>query len=826
MSQTPKLPVEEIYAPLKSWLADHATALVIAPPGAGKTTGIPLALLDAPWLKNQTIILLEPRRLAARAAAARMAETLSEPIGQTVGFRVRGESKVSGKTRIEVVTEGIFSRKILDDPSLEGVGCVIFDEFHERSLDADLGLAFARDAQTVLRDDLRLLIMSATLDGDRVLGLLPDAGRFESLGRGFPIETHYLGRNQSLPMEQDIARHVARLSAKLTAEKAETMLVFLPGQGEIHRVGRFLDETGLVAHIEVHKLFGAMDYGDQARTLARNASGRPKIVLATAIAETSLTLDRVSMVVDCGLSRLGRFDPARGTVRMVTERVSKASADQRRGRAGRTQAGDAYRLWDAEQDRSLIPFAKPEILETDLSQLALSLRLWGAKSTEGLALLDHPPQAAMDEAVKLLQVLGALDVTGDLTAHGKAIAQLPMAPRLAHMLIRAAENGAAEQGANLAVLLSENGLGGKVTDLDTRLEALSRDRSSKISQARMLAQGWARQAQALTKTQLKHGNNAKFSHHLLAECFPERIAKARGKPGEFVMANGRGVYVDEHDALARQPYLAVGDLGGGANRDRILLAAPLSEDEIFTLFADRLERSTVLERHNGRFRAFDQTRLGSIILSSKPLEKIPPELLLHAEAEEIKAKGLKALNLSQSAQSLRARVAFLRAQDETWPDMGDEALLATLESWLGPYAAGKSMLSLGAGVVSQALLGLLDHDQQRMLDRLAPETLRMPTGSNIRIDYEAEGGPRVEVRVQELYGTTVHPTIGPNRAPVILALTSPAHRPIQITKDLPAFWNGSWSEVRSEMKGRYPRHVWPENPHEADPTTRAKPRGT
>ena len=826
MSQTPKLPVEEIYAPLKSWLADHATALVIAPPGAGKTTGIPLALLDAPWLKNQTIILLEPRRLAARAAAARMAETLSEPIGQTVGFRVRGESKVSGKTRIEVVTEGIFSRKILDDPSLEGVGCVIFDEFHERSLDADLGLAFARDAQTVLRDDLRLLIMSATLDGDRVLGLLPDAGRFESLGRGFPIETHYLGRNQSLPMEQDIARHVARLSAKLTAEKAETMLVFLPGQGEIHRVGRFLDETGLVAHIEVHKLFGAMDYGDQARTLARNASGRPKIVLATAIAETSLTLDRVSMVVDCGLSRLGRFDPARGTVRMVTERVSKASADQRRGRAGRTQAGDAYRLWDAEQDRSLIPFAKPEILETDLSQLALSLRLWGAKSTEGLALLDHPPQAAMDEAVKLLQVLGALDVTGDLTAHGKAIAQLPMVPRLAHMLIRAAENGAAEQGANLAVLLSENGLGGKVTDLNTRLEALSRDRSSKISQARMLAQGWARQAQALTKTQLKHGNNAKFSHHLLAECFPERIAKARGKPGEFVMANGRGVYVDEHDALARQPYLAVGDLGGGANRDRILLAAPLSEDEIFTLFADRLERSTVLERHNGRFRAFDQTRLGSIILSSKPLEKIPPELLLHAEAEEIKAKGLKALNLSQSAQSLRARVAFLRAQDETWPDMGDEALLATLESWLGPYAAGKSMLSLGAGVVSQALLGLLDHDQQRMLDRLAPETLRMPSGSNIRIDYEAEGGPRVEVRVQELYGTTVHPTIGPNRTPVILALTSPAHRPIQITKDLPAFWNGSWSEVRSEMKGRYPRHVWPENPREADPTTRAKPRGT
>ncbi|HTM79485.1 ATP-dependent helicase HrpB [Asticcacaulis sp.] len=824
------LPVTEIYTPLKDWLADNTTALIIAPPGAGKTTGVPLALLDAPWLTGQRIILLEPRRLAARAAAARMAETLGEPVGQTVGFRVRGESKVSGKTRIEVVTEGIFSRKILDDPSLEGVGAVIFDEFHERSLDADLGLAFARDAQNVLRDDLRLLIMSATLDGDRVLALLEDAGRFEALGRTFPIETHYLGRNQSLLMEQDIARHVARLSAKLQPEKAETLLVFLPGQGEIHRVGRFLDEIGMASHIEVHKLFGAMDFKDQARTLARNAPGHPKIVLATAIAETSLTLDRVSMVVDCGLSRLGRFDPARGTMRMVTERVSKASADQRRGRAGRTQAGDAYRLWDAEQDRSLIPFAKPEILETDLSQLALSLRLWGAKSTEGLALLDHPPKAAMDEAIRLLQALGALDGKGesggDLTAHGKAIAQLPMAPRLAHMLIRAAEHGAAELGANLAVLLSENGLGGKSTDLDTRLEALSRDRSPKIAQARTLAQGWARQAQALTKSQSKQSDGGKFSHHLLAECFPERIAKARGKPGEFIMANGRGVYVDEHDSLARQPYLAVGDLGGGSNRDRILLAAPMADADILSLFADRLERDTVLERHNGRFRAFEQTRLGNVVLSSKPLEKIPPELLLHAEAEEIQAKGLKALNLSEGVQGLRARVAFLRGQDASWPDMSDDILLATLEAWLGPYAAGKSLLSLGGGIISQALHNLLDYDQQRALDKLAPETLKMPTGSNIRIDYEAEGGPRVEVRVQELYGTTVHPVIGSNRTPVTLALTSPAHRPIQITRDLPAFWAGSWGEVRSEMKGRYPRHVWPENPREADPTTRAKPRGT
>ncbi|ESQ76281.1 ATP-dependent helicase HrpB [Asticcacaulis sp. AC402] len=818
------LPVEEIFPPLKAFLRDSVTAVIIAPPGAGKTTGVPLALLDEPWLAGQSIVLLEPRRLAARAAAARMAETLGEPVGQTVGFRVRGESKMSARTRIEVVTEGIFSRRILDDPGLDGVGCVIFDEFHERSLDADLGLAFARDSQAVLRDDLRLLIMSATLDGERILNLLPDARSFQSLGRSFPVTTHYLGRDQTKPLEADIARHVARLSQKLKPDTAETLLVFLPGQGEIHRVARFIEETGVAPEIEIHKLFGAMDFRDQAHVLGRNVAGHPKIVLATAIAETSLTLDRVSMVVDCGLSRLGRFDPARGVTRFVTERVSKASADQRRGRAGRTQAGDAYRLWDQEQDRSLIPFANPEILETDLSQLALSLRLWGAKSTERLTLMDHPPKPAMTEAVRLLQALGALDGQGEITAHGRRMAQLPMAPRLANMLLKAAENGAAETGAHLAALLSESGLGGKATDLDLRLEGLSRDKTPKVVQARQLAQGWARQAQALITA--KQSFMQHISHKLLAEAFPERIAKARGKPGEFVMANGRGVYVDETDVLARQTYLAVGDLGGGKDRDRILLGAGLTEADILSLFGDRLERATVLDKSNGRFRAFDQTRLGAVVLSSKPLDKVPVHLLLHAESEEIQAKGLKALNLSETSQAFRARVAFMRGQDETWPDLSDEALLTGLETWLGPYTAGKSMLSLSNQQTYEALRAMLTHDQQRGLEKLAPETLRMPTGSNMRIDYNAESGPRVEVRVQELYGTTVHPTVGPNRTPLTLALLSPAHRPIQITKDLPAFWNGSWSEVRSDMKGRYPRHVWPENPREADPTTRAKPRGT
>ncbi|ESQ78228.1 ATP-dependent helicase HrpB [Asticcacaulis sp. YBE204] len=819
------LPIEEIFPALTAYLRDRTTAIIIAPPGAGKTTGVPLVLLDAAWLSGQRIVMLEPRRLAARAAAMRMSETLGEPVGQTVGFRVRGESKISKQTRIEVVTEGVFSRMIVDDPALEGIGCVIFDEFHERSLDADLGLAFARDSQGVLRDDLRILVMSATLDGERVKGVLDDAEIFHSLGRAFPVTTHYVGRDQALRMEDDVAKTVCRVAQKLTPERAETLLVFLPGQGEIHRVASILFEKGLPDHIDLHKLYGAMDPCDQSAVLSKNKPGHPRIVLATAIAETSLTLDKVSMVVDSGVARLGRFDPARGVVRMVTERISKASADQRRGRAGRTQEGDAYRMWDEENDRALIPFARPEILETDLSRLVLDLRLWGAKSTEGLALLDHPPKAAFQEAESLLKGLGVLDSKGDLTDHGRMVGRLPLSPRLAHMLLLAARDGVAETGAALAALLSENGLGGKAADLDLRLEGLNRDRSPKASQARSLAQNWARQAQSLIGAS-KGKAGAKPAHALLAECFPERVARARGKPGEFVMANGRGVYVDEHDVLAKEAYIAVGDLGGGAGRDRILLAAPLTENEILSLFADRLEARVVLERNGGKFKAVEQKRLGELILSARPLAQVPPKLLIEAEVEEIRQKGLKALKFSENAESLRERVNFLHVQDLAWPDMSDAALLAGLSDWLGPYAAGKPLLSLSASDVSQGLLGMLDYDQQRQLDQLAPESLRLPTGSGARIDYAAEGWPRVSVRVQELYGVTQHPVVGPNRTPVTLALLSPAHRPIQITRDLPAFWKGSWSEVRTDMKGRYPRHVWPEDPASAAPTTRAKPRGT
>jgi ATP-dependent helicase HrpB len=821
------LPIEEIYPPLKAHLNSNGTAIIIAPPGAGKTTGVPLALLHEGWLKDQTIILLEPRRLAARAAAQRMAQTLGEGVGETVGYRIRGEAKTSKRTRIEVVTEGIFSRRIVDDPGLEGVGCVIFDEFHERSLDADLGLAFARDSQTLLREDLRILVMSATLDGQRLKTVLEDAHLFISEGRAFDVSTHYVGRDQSLRLEDNMAKVILKAAKSMIPEAAETLLAFLPGQGEIHRVASILAEKKLPDHTDLYKLYGAMDSQDQIEVLKPNQAGRPKIVLSTAIAETSLTLDRVAIVVDSGVSRLGRFDPARGMMRFVTERVSKASADQRRGRAGRTQVGVCYRLWDQENDRALVSFAKPEILETDLSQLVLDLRLWGAKSTEGLALLDHPPKVAMAEAEKLLIRLGALDTQSDITPHGRHIAALPVSPRLSHMLVCAAREGQSDLGAKLAVLLSEKGLGGHATDLEARLTAIAHERSPKIIKARKLAEGWARLAVDLTKTSGPHVKTTKSAALLLAYVYPERIAQATQKPGEFVMNNGRGVYLEGYDPLAKASFLAVGDLGGGTGRDRILLAAPLSEADILGHFTDQITDHIVLDRSpSGGFKAIKQKRFGELILQNQLLTGVPPDLLIQAESEEIRTKGLKALALSEAAFNLCSRVNFLREIEASWPDMSDEALLMNLSDWLGPYAAGKSLLKLQASDIVVALKAMLSHEQLKTLNTLAPETLCLPSGSHIRIDYRAEGGPRLEVRVQELFGLKVHPVLGKDKIPLTLALLSPAYRPIQITQDIAKFWAGSWSEVKREMKGRYPRHVWPEDPANAQPTTRAKPKGT
>jgi ATP-dependent helicase HrpB len=812
-----QLPIHEALPALKAALVAHNAAVLVAPPGAGKTTVAPLELLAEPWRGDGKIIVLEPRRLAARAAADRMAKTLGEKVGETVGYRVRLQSRVSAATRIEVVTEGVFTRMILTDPELAGVACVIFDEFHERSLDADLGLALARDAQGVLREDLRLLVMSATLDGAAVARLLDDAPVVESQGRAYPVDTRYLGRDERLRLEDQVVRAVE----KALAEEAGSLLVFLPGQGEILRVAERLEERlARRPDVELAPLYGALDPRDQDRAISPALEGRRKVVLATSIAETSLTIEGVRVVIDCGLARVPRFDPASGLTRLATVRVSRAAADQRRGRAGRTEPGVCYRLWDEPETRALPAYADPEILDADLSGLALDLARWGAKDPGGLAFLDPPPAAAFAEALALLKRLEALTPGGVLTAHGQALAEFPLAPRLAHMVLKAAE-GQGPRAARIAALLTERGLGGRDADLRHRLEAVERDRSPRARDARTLADRWASLARPSTGEPISDGL-------LLAYAYPERIARARGPQGEFQLASGRGAFLEPTDALARQTWLAVGELGGGERRDRILLAAPLSEAEILEGFAGQLvEEDRLEESGGGRLRAKRILRLGRLTVRETIEENPDPALIAHALADRVRAEGLKALPFGEAIQALLERAAFLRRFDDAWPDLSDEALITRLDEWLTPLLPGvRSLSMLKPDVLDGALRALIPWELQRRLDAEAPARWTAPTGNSFAVDYAAEGGPRIEVRVQEVYGLAVHPTVAGGRVPLTLALLSPAHRPIQTTKDLPGFWKGSWKDVRTEMRGRYPKHVWPEDPATAAPTTRAKPRGT
>jgi ATP-dependent helicase HrpB len=793
--------------------------VLVAPPGAGKTTVVPLELLGQPWAVHGKLIVLEPRRLAARAAAARMAATLGEAVGETVGFRVRMQSRVSARTRIEVVTEGVFTRMILGDPGLDGVCGVLFDEFHERSLDADLGLALARDCQGVLREDLRLLVMSATLDGARIARLLDQAPVIESHGRQYPVETRYLGRDPRARLPDQAAAAVVTALGQTSGG----VLVFLPGQGEIREVEQRLAERLGGSGIEIAPLYGALDVRDQDRAIAPAPAGRRKVVLATSIAETSLTLEGVRVVVDCGVSRVPRYDPARGLTRLETVRVSLASADQRRGRAGRTEPGVCYRLWDEAETRALTPFSRPEILESDLSRLALDLARWGAREASDLAFLDPPPAAAMAEARGLLRRLGALDAAGDLTAHGRAIAELPLPPRLAHMVLEGARAGAGERAAQLAVLMTEQGLGGGDVDLRERLRRLRREEGPRARDARTLAGRWAKAAGA--------GNGAHGLADeglLLAAAYPERIARARGGRGEYRLANGRGAYLDETDALAREPWLAVGELGGGEARDRILSAAPLDEGRLIEAFADQIETADEVQTDAaGRVSARRVRRLGRIVIDERRIERPEPALIERALLAQALQRGIASLAWGEAAGRLRARVGFLRAQDpDGWPDLSDAALAASAETWLAPLLAGRTSLGqLGAGELDGAVRALVPWDLQRRLDAEAPDAWTAPTGARCAIDYAADGGPRIEVRVQELFGLSAHPAIAGGRVALTLSLLSPARRPIQTTRDLPGFWRGSWAEVRKEMRGRYPKHPWPEDPESAAPTTRTKPRG-
>lgn len=808
------LPVREILPQLKAALVETNAAVLVAPPGAGKTTLVPLELLGESWVAGGKIIVLEPRRLAARAAAERMAATLGERVGDTVGYRVRMQSRVSAATRIEVVTEGVFTRMLLGDPELAGVACVIFDEFHERSLDADLGLALARDAQRLIRDDLRLLVMSATLDGAAVARLLDGARVIESQGRMFPVDTRYLGRDDRLRLEDQAVRAIERA----LAEETGSLLVFLPGQGEILRTAERLAERNR-PNVAIAPLYGALDSRDQDRAIQPAPPGVRKVVLATSIAETSLTIQGVRVVIDSGVARVPRYDPASGLTRLATVRVSRAAADQRRGRAGRTEPGVCYRLWDEAETRALPAYADPEILDADLSGLALDLARWGAKDTGDLAFLDPPPAAAFTEARGLLGRLEALDRDGVLSPHGRALADMPLSPRLAHMILKAAETGQAPRAARIAALITERGLGGRDADLRHRLDGLERDRSPRARDAKALADRWA----GLSG---KPGKGEDLSDGLLlAFAYPERVAKARGGQGEFQLVSGRGAFVEPTDALAREPWLAVAELGGGDRRDRILLAAPLDPAELVA-FRDQFEIEERLEESGGgRLRSKRLTRVGRLTIREEIDDNPDPALIARALTERVRREGVKILSWGDAATSLRDRAAFLHARDPAWPDLSDAALVEQLDDWLAPVLHGlRGLNALKPDVLDGALRTLVPWDLQRRLDAEAPVRWTAPTGNSFTIDYAAEGGPRVDVRVQEVFGLGVHPTIG--GAPITMSLLSPGHRPIQTTKDLPGFWKGSWKDVRSDMRGRYPKHVWPEDPATAAPTARAKPRGT
>jgi ATP-dependent helicase HrpB len=817
------LPIHAVLDRLKAALAVSTAVVLAAPPGAGKTTVVPLALLDQPWLGAGKVLVLEPRRLAARAAAERMAWSLGEAAGETVGYRTRLQSRIGPRTRIEVITEGVFTRMILDDPGLEGVGAVLFDEFHERSLDADLGLALAREAQGLLREDLRVLVMSATLDVAGVSRLLGGAPVIEAEGRVFPVETRHLGRNPAERFEQTLARAIQRA----LTEETGSILAFLPGQGEIHRTARLLSETVRDPAVDVAPLFGAMDKAEQDRAIQPAAPGRRKVVLATSVAETSLTIEGVRVVIDGGLSRVPRHDPASGLTRLATVRVSRSSAEQRRGRAGRTGPGVCLRLWDEEQSRGLIPHQPPEILEADLTGLALDLARWGRRDAEGLALLDPPPRGAFAEARAVLTRLGALDGEGALTAHGRRLAGLPLGPRLAHMTAFASDQGDAATGARVAAILSEPGLGGTATDLRDRLREFDRDRSPRARDARTLAERWARAAGGGTGGRVEPGR-------LVAEAFPERVARARGKPGEALLASGRGVFLDPTDPLAREAWLAVAELSGAPDRafgpagvtsagDRVRLAAPVDPADL----ADRVEEEDRLARTpGGRLELRRVRRIGALVLEEKTMGAPDRAEVVAALKAEVDRVGLKAVRWGERASDLRARLAFLHSVEDGWPDVSESALTAARATWLWPLLDEvQSVEAIADAALEQGLRSLVPWDRQRDLDRLAPARLETPLRS-AAIDYGAEGGPRVDIRVQELFGVTVHPTVGGGRVPLTLALLSPARRPVQVTKDLPGFWAGSWSAVRAEMRGRYPRHPWPEDPAAAQATSRAKPRGT
>jgi ATP-dependent helicase HrpB len=803
------LPVMAVMSDLLASLRASPNAVLIAPPGAGKTTMVAPALLDEPYCDGQ-ILLLSPRRLAARMAAERISEGLGEAVGGRVGYTTRLDSKQGPNSRILVMTEGIFRNRIISDPELVGVSAVLFDEVHERSIDSDFGLALALEAQAAFRPDLRVLAMSATLDGSRFSQLMGDAPVVESDGKRWPLDFQYVGRRAEQPIESDIVRAVRQA----LSEEEGDILVFLPGVREIDRA---VDSLGSIGEdIVVHKLHGQIDPAAQRLAVRRDPQQRRKIIFATNIAETSLTIDGVRIVIDSGLARRARFDQPAGVTRLVTERASLSAVTQRAGRAARQQAGIAYRLWQEAGNGGLPPFDPPEILESDLAPLLLDCARWGENDPTKLRWLDGPPAPALQQARKLLLSITALDASGHITPHGVQLADLPLPPPLAHMVVEASKSGQSEDAAMLALLLQERGLGGQGENIETRFERFAGERSPKADAARKLAQRISRMCRSGVG-----GQEPLSIGGLIATAYPDRIAKRRDNKGEkWISAMGRGLQLDTASLLAREEWLAVADVQGAASGARILSAAPLTEAEILSHFAERITQEEALsyDKNADRVDARAQRRLGAIVLSEGRMEKPDQTAVARALLTAVREMGVGALPWSKAALALRERAQFAGIAA-----VSDGALGEAAEQWLLPLLMGVNRLrDVSPSALSTALDNMLGWDQRTRIDQIAPASFVSPAGTTHAIDYAAEAGPTVELRVQGLFGLDSHPTVGAERIALVLSLTSPAGRPIQTTRNLPEFWRGSWRDVAKEMRGRYPRHNWPDAPWESVASLKTK----
>jgi len=836
------LPIEDVLPSIRHILAAETKAVLTAPPGSGKTTRIPLALLEAPWLSNKKLLVLEPRRLAARGAAHYMAALLQEQVGKTVGYRMRFETKVGPSTHIEVVTEGVLTRLLQQDPSLNEYGMVIFDEFHERSLQADVGLALCLETQRIFRRDLRILVMSATLDGGPVSELLGRASQVTCEGRMFPVETRYL--EQPLTGRLDLA--AAGVIRQALARDDGSLLVFLPGMAEIRRLERILVDAKLGSSVVIAPLHGDLPQTMQDLAIRPAGPGRRKIVLATSIAETSLTIDGVHVVIDAGRLRLPRFDPRTGLTRLETVRVTRDSAEQRRGRAGRLAPGVCYRLWTEKEHATLTAHRQPEILEADLTPLMLDLAQWGTHDPAELSWLTPPPVGSVAQAKTLLVQLGALTSAGRLTTHGQQMAELAIHPRLAHMLLRSRPLQLTDQACAMAAVLSERDLldgaqESHTADLRLRLDLLRRPADSRgfavrrgtVERVSRTADLWRRQLDRSKDEKVDPtSDHSQAAGVLLALAYPDRIAqRLPGEEARYRLVNGQGAQFMKPDPLAKEPFLVMADVEGGGQWARINLAAPLTGQEIESLYGDQMttEESVKWDARLGAVRASRRRRLGAVVLAEEALSNPDQQLVTTALLRGIYEAGLRILNFTPELTQWRIRIAWLKqleGSDSEWPDLSEEALLQTLETWLGPFVSSMTTLSAVTRLdLSAPLYAMLTYKQHKLLDLLAPTHVTVPSGSRLRLDYSPSESPVLEVRLQEMFGCQETPRVAGGTVPVMLHLLSPAKRPVQVTQDLAGFWTRAYHDVRKELRGRYPKHHWPEDPLNAAPTAKAKRRG-